>query len=49
MIPSSSVDVQVMASRVLGEMVQQELIPIHVFMTTCLSTVLRQLENRDPG
>ena len=40
---------QVTASRVLGEVVQQELIPIHIFISSCLTTIFKQLESKDPG
>lgn len=46
-LPSSSVDVQVLASQMLGEAVRGKLIPVHLFITSCLPTVLKQLENRD--
>ena len=48
-LPSSSVDVQVLASQMLGEAVRGKLIPVHLFITSCLPTVLKQLENRDQG
>jgi hypothetical protein len=48
-LPLSSVDVQVLASQVLGEAVQQKLIPVHIFTSSCLPTVLKQLESRDQG
>ena len=48
-LPLSSVDVQVLASQVLGEAVQEKLIPVHIFTASCLPTVLKQLESRDQG
>lgn len=49
MLPTASTEVQVLASRVLGEAVQQDLIPVHIFTSTCLTTVLAQMESRDQG
>ena len=37
------------ASKVLGEAMRQELIPMHIFTSVCLKTILQLLESKDTG
>ena len=47
MLPSASVEIHEAASKTFTELIQKELIPIHIFTTTCMSAILAQLDNRE--
>lgn len=40
---------QKLASKAFADILQQELLSVHIYITTCLPTVLKQLESRDTG
>ena len=47
LLPAASLEIQESASKSFAIVIEQELVPIHIYVTACLPTVLKQLENRD--
>ena len=47
MLPSASVEIHEAASKTFTELIQKELMPIHIFTTTCMSAIIAQLDNRE--
>ena len=47
MLPSSSIEIHQAASKMFTEVIQKDLIPVHIFTTTCMSPILAQLDNKD--
>ena len=47
MLPSASVEIHEAASKAFTDLIQKDLIPTHIFTTTCLSAILAQLDNRE--
>ena len=46
-LPEANHEFQELASKVFAAIVQQELVSVHIYVTSCLPTVLKQLESRD--
>ena len=47
MLPSASVDIHLAASKALAEVVQKDLIPMHIFTATWLPLILKQLDSKE--
>lgn len=46
-LPGANHEFQKLASKVFAVIVQQELVSVHIYVTSCLPSVLQQLESRD--
>ena len=47
MLPTASVEIHSAASKALAEVVQKELMPMHIFTATCLPLILTQLDSKE--
>ena len=47
MLPAASIEIHTAASKALAEVVQKELIPMHIFTATCLPLILTQLDSKE--
>ena len=47
MLPSASTEIHLAASKALAQVVEKELIPTHIFTTTCLPSILAQVDSKE--